>query len=261
VPNATPKHYLFVGRIVATIIVVLAIGVATVATNVIDISVFMLGLSSAELTANWAQWWWWRFNGKARLAASFGGPIIYLFNYFIMLRSAPYQSFAQLSLFDGPVNLLNRLIAFKSYCFERLLPESIRALDDGTYSIVLISMAETLVLWVVVTLLTKPEPESVLLSFYKRARPMGWWGPIAAKAGVPAPAGGRPILMGLLIAAMGAVMVGAGTIAISAGFIGQWTVVTVGTTIAVGLGLTFKLCYNRYLNRLEAVLDGRPKEA
>ena len=37
--------------------------------NVIDIAVFMLGLSSAELTANWAQWWWWRFNGKARIAA------------------------------------------------------------------------------------------------------------------------------------------------------------------------------------------------
>ena len=56
----------------------LSLAVAMSATNVIDIAIFMLGLSSAELTANWGQWWWWRFNGKARLAASFGGPVVFL---------------------------------------------------------------------------------------------------------------------------------------------------------------------------------------
>ena len=80
VKNASTKHYMFVGRMVAAVIVGLAIVVASGAENVINISVFMLGLSSAELTANWAQWWWWRFNGAARLAASFGGPMIFLLN-------------------------------------------------------------------------------------------------------------------------------------------------------------------------------------
>ena len=67
VKQASDRHYLMVGRMVAVSIVVLAMLVATVAQNVIDIAVFMLGLASAELTANWAQWWWWRFNGKARV--------------------------------------------------------------------------------------------------------------------------------------------------------------------------------------------------
>ena len=75
-----------VGRLVATSIVGLAMIVASNGENVIDIAVFMLGLSSAELTANWAQWWWWRFNGPARLAASFGGPLLFLFNQFVVFR-------------------------------------------------------------------------------------------------------------------------------------------------------------------------------
>ena len=67
VKQASDRHYLMVGRIVAASIVVLAMLVATIARSVIDIAVFMLGLAAAELTANWAQWWWWRFNGKARI--------------------------------------------------------------------------------------------------------------------------------------------------------------------------------------------------
>jgi Na+/proline symporter len=86
-PAASDRHYLIVGRLVATVIVGLAMIVASTAGNVIDIAVFMLGLSSAELTANWAQWWWWRFNGPARLAASFGGPLIFLFSQYVLFRS------------------------------------------------------------------------------------------------------------------------------------------------------------------------------
>src|SRR4029079_14689427 len=72
VRDASDRHCLMAGRVVAATIVVLAMIVAAMARSVIDIAVFMLGLASAELTANWAQWWWWRFNGKARFAASFG---------------------------------------------------------------------------------------------------------------------------------------------------------------------------------------------
>ena len=44
-------------------------------------------------------------------------------------------------------------------------------------------MAVTTVVWLSVTLLTKPEPEEVLLAFYRRVRPSpALWGPIARKA-------------------------------------------------------------------------------
>lgn len=220
VKNASTKHYMFVGRVIATIIVALAIVVASGAEDVINISVFMLGLSSAELTANWGQWWWWRFNGYARLAASFGGPLIFL---------------------------INKFFVFPTY-FPTVTGEI-------TYQVVLCSMAATFVLWVIVALSTKPEPEALLIEFYRRARPMGWWGPIAAKAGVATEPGAMPIISGLIFAAFGAAAVGASVIAFSAAYVAQWEIVATGGIVAFVMGVLFKVSYSHYMRRLDSRLD------
>ena len=212
---ASTKHYMRVGKVVMFVIMGLALLVATSAKNVIDISVFMLGLSSAEMTANWGQWWWWRFNGKARLAASFGGPFIFL---------------------------LNKYVIFK-YLVD--------AGSDTTYLVVLASIGLTCVLWILVSLLTKPEPEEKLIEFYKRTRPMGWWGPIARKAGVD-DAGPRPIFTGLGIAVAGAVTVAAGTIGFSCVYVARWYVAAVAVAVTVAAGVVFKTTYSQYMRRLHA---------
>lgn len=222
VKHASVRHYLFVGRVTATVIVLLAIAVATVAENVIDISVFMLGLSSAELTANWAQWWWWRFNAPARIAASLGGPLIFLFNRFVVFQ----------------------------YWID--------AGEDTSYVVVLSSIAATCVLWFSVALMTKPDPHEKLIEFYREARPMGWWGPIARAEGATRLRGGEPILSGMMVAILGATMVAAGTIALSAGYVAQWSVFLVSVIIAIGAGLAFKGSYNWYLQRLESDLRDQP---
>jgi Na+/proline symporter len=206
VRRASDRHYLIVGRIVAAAIVVLALVVAARARNVIDISIFMLGLSSAELTANWAQWWWWRFNGKARLAASFGGPLIFLFNQFVVFRYV------------------------------------VHAGADAVYLVVLVSMAATCILWVAVAWFTAPESPERLVEFYRRARPMGWWGPVAARAGLQ-PAGARPILRGFGVAALGAVMVGSAIIALSCAYIARWGVAITAAAISVASGLLFRATF------------------
>ena len=219
VREASSAHYLKVGRIVATLIIVMAIGVATVAQNVIDISVFMLGLASAELTANWAQWWW-RFNGPARLTASFGGPAIFLLNQFVV--------------------------------FQFVFPQSN---GETTYWVVFASMAETLALWVAVALFTKPEPEELLLRFYKRARPLGWWGPIAEKAGAHAHDGAWPIVAGFGVAALGMLTTAAATVAVTSAYVARWNVLAVCIAVALIAGVLFKLSYARYMDRLEADLQ------
>ena len=213
-PAASDRHYLIVGRLVATVIVGLAMIVASTATNVIDIAVFMLGLSSAELTANWAQWWWWRFNGPARLAASFGGPLIFLFNQYVLFRSI------------------------------------IDAGEATPYVVVLTSMAATCVLWVVVALITKPEPEEKLVEFYRRARPMGAWGPIARRAGVP-PVGWEPVARGFGIAAVGALMVGGGIIALSLAYVARWEVVGVALAVSLLAGLVFRRHFIPFVREFE----------
>ena len=213
--GAEMSHYMGVGRLVMVAIMGLSLAVAMSATNVIDIAVFMLGLSSAELTANWGQWWWWRFNGKARLAASFGGPVIFL---------------------------CNKYLVFAHW---------IDAGQDTAYVVVLSSIAVTCLLWIAVALLTAPEPEDKLLAFYEQARPMGWWGPIAEQAGV-ASGGGTPIVRGLGIALLGAVAVGGGVIGFSGGYVGRWEVALAGGLVAIVLGLGFRGIYARYMRSLGA---------
>ncbi len=215
VRTATTKHYMRVGKVVMFAIMALAVLVATTAQNVIDISVFMLGLSSAELTANWGQWWWWRFNGKARLAASFGGPLIFLLNKYVVFR----------------------------YLVD--------AGTDTTYLVVLASIGLTCVLWIAVSLLTKPDPEEKLIEFYKQARPMGWWGPIARKAGIEH-AGSQPIFAGLGIAVAGAITVAAGTIGFSCLYVARWYVAAVAVAVAIAAGTVFKITYSRYMRGLHA---------
>lgn len=79
---------------------------------------------------------------------------------------------------------------------------------NTAYWVVLTSIAATCVLWILVSLLTKPDPEKKLVEFYQLARPLGWWNPIARKAKLN-PAGHRPILNGPGIALVGTVMVAA----------------------------------------------------
>jgi hypothetical protein len=214
VRSASDRHYLMIGRIVAACIVALAMVVAAQARNVIDIAVFMLGLASAELTANWAQWWWWRFNGKARLAASFGGPLLFLFNELIVFRYV---------IDAGPASV---------------------------YLVVFSSMTATTVLWIAVARFTEPEPEALLVEFYRRARPMGAWGPIPARAGLE-PVGWRPVFRGLGIAAVGAVMVGAATIALSCAYIGRWGVAAAAVAVGAGAGILFKQQFRPFIDEQE----------
>ncbi len=72
------KHYLLVGRLCIFVILGLALLVAYRVQFLFDVAIFMVGLATAEMSANWAQWWWWRFNGWGRLAASFGGGLTYI---------------------------------------------------------------------------------------------------------------------------------------------------------------------------------------
>jgi Na+/proline symporter len=215
VRHASDRHYLIVGRIVAAAIVVLAMVVATTARSVIDISVFMLGLASAELTANWAQWWWWRFNGPARFAASFGGPALFLFNQFVVFRY-----------------------------FVDAGPASV-------YLVVFASIAATTALWIAVALMTKPEPDDKLVEFYRRTRPMGSWGPIAAKTGLE-PVGWRPVLRGCGLAACGAVMVGGGTVAVSCAFVGRWKVALLALLIGAIAGAAFRRWFRPFVDALDS---------
>lgn len=208
------KSLMRIGKWVMLVILALALWVATTAENVIDIAVFMLGLSSAELTANWGQWWWWRFNGKARIAASFGGPAIFLFNKFVL--------------------------------FQFLIDAG----TDSTYMIILSSILMTCILWITVALYTAPEREEKLIAFYREARPIGWWGPIARACGEDR-ANYSMIFKGFGIAISGFLMLASGTISFSHFYIGQWDIAGTTLAVAIGSGWLFRKHFRPFIQRLQ----------
>jgi Na+/proline symporter len=171
VRKATEKHYMLIGKVAMAIIVSLAIAVVFNVSIITNVAIFMLQLSAAELPANWAQWWWWRFNGPARIAASFGGAAIFC----LVVLGPQLLSYLGVSWAGG-----------------LLLP---------WYWSTLLVMGLTTVLWVTVALLTKPDPSNMLDEFYQRVRPLGWWGPYGrARDRRPDV---RPIVRGLLVAVAG----------------------------------------------------------
>ena len=148
VRSASERAYLIAGKVCMLVILGISLGVVYNVKIIFDVALFMLQLSCAELPANWAQWWWWRFNGKARIAASFGGAAI-----FSVVVLGP-----KLLVWLGVAGAAKLVLPWWWQTF--------------------LVMGLTTILWVMVALLTQPDSDEVLGKFYRRARPLGWWGPV-----------------------------------------------------------------------------------
>lgn len=227
-PQAGERHCLWIGRAAAMLILLLAIVVAYKVKLIFDVAAFMITASAAELPANWAQWWWWRFNRWGRIAASLGAI------------------------------LLTALIWY-------VLPTRDWLWWNRTY----LAIAANTLLWVVVTLVTAPDSPAVLERFYRRARPLGWWGPVRKRleasgstdAAAPSASG-----IGLILAGLGLAVTGAGavmllTVGLSALYLGRFVPGAVQLIGAAVAGGAFLSLYGPYLDRLEAWGGSTPEHA
>ncbi|MBO9592863.1 MAG: hypothetical protein J7599_08125 [Niabella sp.] len=221
VRDRSEKHYLFIGKI--SMLVILAVSIAVVYNVLIitDVAIFMLSLSAAELPANWAQWWWWRFNGPARIAASFGGAAI-----FCMVVLGP-----RLLIYLGVAGAERLMVAW--------------------YWQTLLVMGLTTLLWIVVALLTRPDPQPLLQDFYKRARPLGFWKPFrsSGEPGVYRPL--RPILKGIFIAIVGTVSVSLFILGLTHAWFARYGTGLLTLLVAAVLFIAFRKMASRYLTELE----------
>ena len=139
------KHYVRVSQFMTMLLMVMSAVVTFFMDSIADAWKFMIAVGAGTGLVYLLRWFWWRINAWSEVSA-------------------------MLAAFVTSVTLQAKFHFSQS--------------DPRQFAwIVLITVAVTTVVWLSVTLLTKPEPEEVLLAFYRRVRPSpALWGPIARKA-------------------------------------------------------------------------------
>jgi Na+/proline symporter len=141
VKDASEKHYVWVSRAAILVMTALA-GLACLLMK----SVYSAWLLASALMAGPAlivllRWYWWRINAWSEIAALLSALVLAL-------------TLANSSFLAGDDHYAFRLLLMIGVCTAVALAA---------------------------TFLTKPEPVEHLEKFFRRVRPGGWWGPIAAK--------------------------------------------------------------------------------
>lgn len=143
-PEVAQKSYVLAGRIITVLIMIIGLGVSTQIGTIDAAAQFLIASGAGLGMVLILRWYWWRINAWSELVATL----------------APFLGM-----------LISKTI------LRDFLPESFFEQNgDFLFTVVFTSIA-----WILATFLTKPTDKSVLLSFYARVRPGGWWKGIQPK--------------------------------------------------------------------------------
>jgi SSS family solute:Na+ symporter len=144
-PGRREKHYVAVSQGMTMLLMILSAAVTFFMSSIADAWKFMIALGAGTGLVYLLRWFWWRINAWSEVSAMVAA-------------------------------FVTSLAARFGFHFREGEPKEFAL-------IVLITVGVTTVVWLAVTFLTKPEPEDVLLAFYRRVRPSAaLWGPVARKA-------------------------------------------------------------------------------
>ncbi len=144
--NGSPKVYVIASYFCSFLIVVVGISFGFMTGSIHTVTQWVVtGLYGGYTAPNVLKWHWWRFNGFGYFAGMISG-IATATTFAIIYRSEPTIGTLEKNLAVFPVILGVSTLAS-----------------------------------IVVSLLTKPEDESILKDFYRSVRPWGFWKPIEQK--------------------------------------------------------------------------------
>jgi hypothetical protein len=106
------------------------------------------------------RWFWWRINAWTEIAA-LGTSIFITVGFEALAWSQTMAAGEAYTLFGRSPVLFG--------------------IELAVHHKLLIIVPLSIVVWVSVTFLTKPEPDATLRAFYERVQPGGWWGRVAAE--------------------------------------------------------------------------------
>jgi SSS family solute:Na+ symporter len=157
-PNESTRHYVFASRVAVVVLVAFAALTAWQMESIEGAWIYVIELTAGVALVWLLRWYWWRVNAWAEIAAMAGSVV--LANGMIWTRAA-----TSLGLIDPSTRATVEIFYGSDFDFVRALA---------------ILLACT-VLWVVVAWLTASDTDEHLDRFYRKVRPGGWWGPVAAR--------------------------------------------------------------------------------
>jgi hypothetical protein len=145
--NASDAHYVGVSRVATVIVMILAAIGAFTMTSVGDAWKYLFNLTAGVGLVMILRWYWWRVNAWSEISALVASAVVS--NALLIGK-----------VFTGPA---------------------------AEQMILLVTVPITTLVWLGVTLATKPDDEATLVRFFERVRPsrLGW-GPVARVATVGA---------------------------------------------------------------------------
>jgi SSS family solute:Na+ symporter len=152
-PNASPKTYVRLSYLASFAVVVIGVAIGWKVTSVNAVVVWIVsGLWGGYTASNVLKWYWWRFNG---------------YGYFWGMITGIASALGMPSIVSQ-LPVVKHLLATYSINMDVVI-------------IFPIVVAISLIGCLLGTLLTKPEDDAILMDFYRRVRPWGFWGPILKK--------------------------------------------------------------------------------
>ena len=156
--NAKDKEYVWVSRLSVLFLAGCAALTAYYMDSIERAWIYLIDLT-AGMAILWAlRWYWWRVNAWAEIAALVGSLI--LANGWLLLALMKSSGL----ITAGSFEYLNTI-----YTEEFNMVRAV------------IILVITTMIWIIVAFISKPVDNNVLNEFYRRVRPSGWWGPIAAQ--------------------------------------------------------------------------------
>jgi SSS family solute:Na+ symporter len=153
--HATERQYVIASQIVTLLLVAVTGYVSAQLSSIRSGWQVVLQIGAGTGSVYMLRWFWWRINAWSEIAAMATSLCV---SAAFEWKGLWLQLLGRAQLFSGSGTAVFAKTAF-------------------------VTTVVTTAVWVAVTLLTKPEPESVLLSFYRKVRPqITGWRPIAAHA-------------------------------------------------------------------------------
>lgn len=145
VTSRSERHYVLVSRIASVFVMVAASAVAFRSNSIVGLFTFLLAFTSGFGLVLILRWFWWRVNAWSEISA--------------MVASGTISSL----LYMAKLLLWKEQLAWMS-----------------SQHVLLFTVVASTLVWLPVTFLTAPVEKEKLSAFYRKVRPPGAWGPVAA---------------------------------------------------------------------------------